>query len=348
MEIGERIQRYLNECPPAVSGQGGHDQTFFVACRLINGFDLSEDQAFYWLSEYNRKCDPPWNDRELAHKIRSAMSTSHDKPRGHLLGDSRRYAPGDLKRNSKAMPAAAAPKVKVDAAPAMEKFLNSFRCTEAELSEASPVRLENWTNGGWVMLSNLFKPDELVNYVIDFKPYEKKSNKTIKANPIGVGVTATVKELVRDWGLSGTPSSDAGGWLRINPVDGNGVNDKNITAFRYALIEFDDVALDLQLSFLSKVPLPISAILTSGGKSVHAWVRVDADSFEEYEQLVLRMREVMTRFGIDRANKNPSRLSRLVGITRKIGATGDGKQKLLYLNPEPLQKAIFSDEGIAP
>jgi len=34
-------------------------------------------------------------------------------------------------------------------------------------------------------------------------------------------------------------------------------------------------------------------------------------------------------------------LSRLPGVQRHIGATGDGRQRLLYLNPTPEQKAIL-------
>jgi hypothetical protein len=44
---------------------------------------------------------------------------------------------------------------------------------------------------------------------------------------------------------------------------------------------------------------------------------------------------------VDTKNKNPARLSRLPGVVRQIGANGDGRQRLFYLNPQPEQKAIL-------
>lgn len=41
----ERARRYVLKCDPAVSGQRGHDQTFHVACILVHGFDLSNNDA---------------------------------------------------------------------------------------------------------------------------------------------------------------------------------------------------------------------------------------------------------------------------------------------------------------
>jgi hypothetical protein len=45
MNLEQRIGAYLAKVPGAVSGSGGHDQTFRVACALINGFPLGEDEA---------------------------------------------------------------------------------------------------------------------------------------------------------------------------------------------------------------------------------------------------------------------------------------------------------------
>lgn len=349
MELRDRIQKYLDAVPPAISGSGGHNQTFFVACRLANGFCLDEAQVYEWLCVYNQKCDPPWTERELAHKAKQAMSVTHGQPRGHLLGEHTTYRRADLvSPRAKVGQAPTAAPVALDPVAEVTKYLNGFSCTDLELLNASAVELVDLNNDGWVMLENLFRPDELVNYVIAWEKYEKKKSGEIKANPKGVGKTGKVSSLIAEWKKSGTPSSEAGGWFRINPVDGSGVNDKNITAFRYALVEFDAIPIELQISFLARVPLPIAAILTSGGKSVHAWIKVEADDFKDYEKTVEEMRNILTRFGIDRTNKNPSRLSRLVGVTRQIGATGDGRQKLLYLNPNPEQRSIIAEAGITP
>ncbi len=127
----------------------------------------------------------------------------------------------------------------------------------------------------------------------------------------------------------------------MNPLDGRGVSDVNVTAFRFALLESDKLPFDLALALFARLPLPIAAILTSGGRGPHAWVLVDADTAEDYQTTVEEMISLLARFGVDTGNKNPSRLSRLPGVIRRIGAEGDGRQRLLYLNPQPTQKAIL-------
>ena len=71
--------------PLAISENGGHDALFAVACVLVHGFDLPEPEAWLILCEYNARCQPPWSERELRHKLRSAgQLTRHPKPRGYL------------------------------------------------------------------------------------------------------------------------------------------------------------------------------------------------------------------------------------------------------------------------
>jgi hypothetical protein len=81
--VVERARRYLTTIPGAVSGQGGHDATFHVACCLILGFALSADDAFRLLAEWNASCRPPWPERDLLHKLRDAAKQPGE--RGYLL-----------------------------------------------------------------------------------------------------------------------------------------------------------------------------------------------------------------------------------------------------------------------
>jgi len=55
----------------AVAGRQGDLRTFRVCCRIVRGFDLSDDEAVRALSEWNARCDPPWSERELRQKVRS-------------------------------------------------------------------------------------------------------------------------------------------------------------------------------------------------------------------------------------------------------------------------------------
>src|SRR5512133_500393 len=102
----ERARRYIAKCPPAISGQGGHDATFHAAATLVHGFALGEADAFALLTEWNRGCVPPWSEKELRHKIESAAKASHREPRGCLLGPG--VAPGPQRRLAPASPPAAA------------------------------------------------------------------------------------------------------------------------------------------------------------------------------------------------------------------------------------------------
>lgn len=71
--VVERARAYMAKYPPAVAGQGGHNHTFRAACVLVKGFELNEAEAMSVLSHWNFGCNPPWTDKELAHKIDGAM-----------------------------------------------------------------------------------------------------------------------------------------------------------------------------------------------------------------------------------------------------------------------------------
>lgn len=63
---------YLEKADGAVSGSNGSGTTFRIACTLLEGFALSEDEAFQAISEWNSKCVPPWEERDLRKKLRDA------------------------------------------------------------------------------------------------------------------------------------------------------------------------------------------------------------------------------------------------------------------------------------
>ena len=75
LDVIERARRYLAKMPPAVSGQHGHDQTFSVACTLVQGFGLSVAEAGPLFAEYNTRCSPPWSEHDLAHKLSGVRSS---------------------------------------------------------------------------------------------------------------------------------------------------------------------------------------------------------------------------------------------------------------------------------
>lgn len=111
---------------------------------------------------------------------------------------------------------------------------------------------------------------------------------------------------------------EVGAWIRFNPLDGNGVKNENVTEYRYALVESDNLDLDKQNAIIRELELPVACLVYSGGKSVHAIVKVEAANYEEYRNRVDYLYTVCQKNGlkIDTQNRNPSRLSRMPGVTR--------------------------------
>src|SRR5262249_49193040 len=85
-----RARQYAAKCQGAISGSGGHNATWLVTVALVRGFDLSAQQAYRVLAEeFNPRCKPPWSERELRHKVTSAMEQCKREP-GYLLAGGRR------------------------------------------------------------------------------------------------------------------------------------------------------------------------------------------------------------------------------------------------------------------
>ncbi|MEK4700382.1 AAA family ATPase [Solibacillus sp. FSL R7-0668] len=116
----------------------------------------------------------------------------------------------------------------------------------------------------------------------------------------------------------GDYKEEAGAWIRFNPLDGKGVKNENVSDFRYALVESDNMAIDKQNAILRELELPIAVLVHSGKRSIHAIVRVDAPNYDEYRKRVDYLYNVCKKNGLslDNQNRNPSRLSRLPGIVR--------------------------------
>jgi len=75
----QRAEKYLAHTPGAVSGSGGHNHTFRIACKLVHpesagGFGLHPDTALQLLEHWNQTCEPPWSADELQHKVDNAAA----------------------------------------------------------------------------------------------------------------------------------------------------------------------------------------------------------------------------------------------------------------------------------
>lgn len=169
-------------------------------------------------------------------------------------------------------------------------------------------------------LSTLFEASENVGYVTESW---KKDGKHL---PTKGCWDRTAGELIQqlnqcngDMGdVFGDCKADVGAWIRFNPLDGKGVKNENVTDFRFALVESDEMEIDKQNAIIRELELPVACLVHSGKKSLHAIVRIDADTYDEYRTRVDYLYDVCRKngFKVDSQNRNPSRLSRMPGVMR--------------------------------
>ena len=175
-------------------------------------------------------------------------------------------------------------------------------------------------------LETLFQSTEHVGYVTETYEIidEKTGDKIYK--PTSGAYDRTAGQLIEalnkcngDFGsVLGDYKEEAGAWIRFNPLDGKGVKNENVSDFRYALVESDNMEIEKQNAIMRELELPIALLVHSGKRSIHAIVRVDAATYDEYRKRVDYLYNVCKRNGlnVDNQNRNPSRLSRLPGIMR--------------------------------
>jgi Protein of unknown function (DUF3987) len=106
----------------------------------------------------------------------------------------------------------------------------------------------------------------------------------------------------------------------------------NVTAWRYMVIESDKAPSDLWIRMLVQRELKICAIYTSGARSIHALVRVDQPTKEDWDKFKDSVEAELVTLGACPGSLTAVRLTRLPGRMRnELGKTG--MQKLLYLDP---------------
>jgi hypothetical protein len=74
-----RARLWIQKVPGAVSGQGGHNATYRVACHLVQRFGLSAAEAMPLFLEWNDTCKPPWRFNDLSRKLNDASQAGKTK-----------------------------------------------------------------------------------------------------------------------------------------------------------------------------------------------------------------------------------------------------------------------------
>lgn len=328
--ITERARLYIAKCPRALSGLGGHNTTFYVACTLVHGFALDPDAALNLLREWNQTCQPPWSEPELIHKIKSAANATHLRPRGYLLGGCATKPGAELSWTAKFnVSIKPKPTFRPDTLERLAKRTSSIGDIRDYLATNSPINISKTTSSDF--LRHLYPSGcgEAVLLFSDLKSqgqalWDAKNNPEMPSGPEGV-------------------------WYLPQPVDGlyhpNPRNDgklsrrseESVTSWRYLVLESDEADEDMWLRVLVQLPLRIVSICESGGRSIHALIRVDAASKLDWDCLVREAKPILVTLGADAGALTAIRLTRLPQAHR-----GARVQKLLYLSPNPDDASIWA------
>ena len=232
-----------------------------------------------------------------------------------------------------------------------EAWLEAKEINEPDDSQWNPVKelityietlFESTENVGYV--TEVWKKDD--KYMPGKGSYDRTAGQLLEALSKCNGDIGAV---------IGDYKEEAGAWIRFNPLDGKGVKNENVTDYRYTLVESDSMELEKQNAIIRELELPVACLVYSGGKSIHAIVKVDANSYEEYRKRVDYIYSICKKNGldIDSQNRNPSRLSRMPGIRRDgrkqflIGTNlGKGSYEDWYKYIEDLNDDLPDPEGL--
>ena len=200
---------------------------------------------------------------------------------------------------------------------------------EADLWESSPKRID-WEPAEDTLhfFERMYHPDDLI-FIGD--RYE-------------AGVIGKTIRTAKDWIEYFRHGGQSAPHICINPLSGelaptkSGDNmtyrgDLCVKTFKYCLVEFDDLTREDQIRFWTSPAaqkLPIACLVDSGGKSIHAWLRLSGvRSMDDWVKKIKSKLydQFLIPLGVDAACSNPARLSRLPGHLR------DGKyQRILWMN----------------
>jgi len=357
-------RKYVRQCEPAIGGQDGHKATFRVAIALVRRFGLNEAEALAVMLDWNRTCQPPWEETDLRYKIMSAL---HTAPKAGRVSSSLRAKGARIIRSRRADP-----KFEPET---LARIAAKLPAADFEFVKArSPIRPDTQTPA--TFLNHLYRRGEKV---IVFDVFQSQGRH------------------VCDWS---EPPYDTGGldhlrtgclkgvWFLSNPVDGefhpnprqgnklSRRSEESVTSWRYLLVESDQAESIPWLAALVQLPLRIAAIYSSGRRSIHVLLRLDATSKLDLDDKAAQLKPMLIALGADPKGMKAVQLTRLPGcyrdqvgpVVRKMPMvrkrwvdepleydsagdpiwtskpepaappspwTGGKLQELLYLNPEP-------------
>lgn len=286
----------LNPCP--VSGQGCHGWMFGAAHALVaNQYD--DEFIDNWITQHLDRAPQPREIADTVAKVRAeAEGLIEPQPKVSLKRD---------KDEGRLTALTAEGPLSVE-----------------EFCQSSPVDPTTITTHAF--LSALYGDRHNLIFIEQQSQGRTVWNKSLPDAAVSAAVT----------------NNTEGAWIMVNPVTGAYKSierlgkrsrraEENLVAYEYVLIESDSVDMELWLRVLTKLDLPIVSVTTSGSKSAHALVRVNAKDRADYLEKAAEIADLVVPLGADPAAMSAVRLTRVPGCVRKD--TGKA-QELIWFNPE--------------
>ncbi|MBX7210177.1 MAG: helicase RepA family protein [Verrucomicrobiaceae bacterium] len=299
--LPQRTRHYLEN--GASEGERNH-QLFEAACQLRDA-GMPAEQAHTML--ITRALSDGLSDGEASQTINSAFAHPAREPLGGGHATSSDHRPSARTNNPQA----------------------------ADKPRPQPIPVPPPIEGGFTkVLETCFKPEEHVSIA---PATEDEDGGIIPKRGVSLSVRDWLKKVQEKGGIERCFSTPLGLFIRVNPVNPGGTRNEDVTSFRHVLVEFDrddkgqPIPKEDQYGAIVASGLPVSAVIDSANKSLHAWVRVEAPDAAEYRRRVDIVWDWFGGLFLDRQNKNPSRLSRCPDGFRTV----DGEkrqQRLLAVN----------------
>jgi RecA-family ATPase len=298
LTIPTHVQKRLSEHPPAGKGSGRHDDIKWITGQLsAQGFD---EESIFQICRDRYIDQPDKDDKEIRRLISGAAKLGYKPVSGRSTA---RVILGHP----------------VSAAISRVKPYEHDGSKEEIPADSIDLKYSEFFKS---VLG--FKDNEFV--WLGWSEYRDFEREDVYGNPIepkfiqgDIGLTVSDIAARLD-GRSGKGiSGDVSSFFSVNPhKTGNGKRvPENLSRFLYTMVESDTLLREEQIAIYKKSGLPIKCLLDSGGDSIHAIIKVDAENLEEYKDRVAKIHEFLggKASGFD-ATQDPVRFSRLPNSMR--------------------------------
>ena len=192
------------------------------------------------------------------------------------------------------------------------ELLQNFKIDPEALSIPWPA--PDWRMDFAKLLAATFKPDETVEFKISNTP---NGSRELVSNI--TGQAESLKKIMKQL------DSQDGALLTINAVKGGAEAADESWHYRYVVVDNPKMTLAKQLAYYKALNLPCAALVNTGANSVQAWIKIEANDLEEYNERVDFLFQTLEAqgFKVDEGNRNPNQMVRMPGVLR------NGKQQYL-------------------